>query len=525
MLSSTDIQRGEAGREHRPLRGARSGSRASSCSRSRRRSGSCSATGTSSASSSACRSRSRRCRSAACCSPACACRTCAAARAPSASSAPKQDEHGQAAHTGGEQTVLRRQGDRIRTRIVGPDNSMLRSGGRMTLPFTLAVGRGPPARCASRSTAASPSSCRSRSYSPWIKLVFRPGLGVKVHGIARFYLNSLEPEVELYMTPIHIDPENPAMPISHPTIYSVYLAKKQGPFATLGLAEDTWALNERVIDEQAFFEQAMAIYDERERMFLDALAQTKKGLLTTVFDTTDRVQHMFYRYLDPTHPANAGKDTSAVGRRDPARLRADGRAARPGLAPRSSGPDTVFMVISDHGFTNFRRGVNLNTWLQRQRLPGAEGRPHARAATGSSTSTGRARAPSRSGSPASSSTARAARQAASSRRAPSTARSSQEIAREARGAGRSRRPGRAPSARCARRCDHFDGPVRLDAPDLLIGYEGGYRNSWECATGAVTDGRLHRQHEELVRRPLRRPGHRARRLLLQPAASPPSARG
>jgi hypothetical protein len=37
-------------------------------------------------------------------------------------------------------------------------------------------------------------------------------------------------------------------------------------------------------------------------------------------------------------------------------------------------------------------------------------------------------------------------------------------------------------------CDHFDGPYRLDAPDLLIGYEGGYRSSWECATGAVTAG-------------------------------------
>ena len=79
------------------------------------------------------------------------------------------------------------------------------------------------------------------------------------------------------MTPIHIDPENPAMPISHPAVYAVYLAKKQGPFATLGLAEDTWALNERVIDEQAFFEQAMAICDERERMFLDALRADEEG--------------------------------------------------------------------------------------------------------------------------------------------------------------------------------------------------------------------------------------------------------
>jgi hypothetical protein len=104
------------------------------------------------------------------------------------------------------------------------------------------------------------------------------------------------------MTPIHIDPEHPAMPISHPEVYAIYLAKKQGKFATLGLAEDTWALNNRVVDEKVFFEQAMCFHDERERMFLDAIAQSKRGLITTVFDTTDRVQHMFYRYLDPTHP-------------------------------------------------------------------------------------------------------------------------------------------------------------------------------------------------------------------------------
>ena len=61
--------------------------------------------------------------------------------------------------------------------------------------------------------------------------------------VQRFYLMSIEPDINLYMTPIHIDPENPAMPISHPSVYSVYLAKRLGRFATLGLAEDTWALS------------------------------------------------------------------------------------------------------------------------------------------------------------------------------------------------------------------------------------------------------------------------------------------
>ena len=146
-------------------------------------------------------------------------------------------------------------------------------------------------------------------YSDWVELGFSAGLGATAAGIAKFYLISTAPHVNLYMTPIHIDPENPAMPISHPKVYAIYLAKKQGKFATLGLAEDTWSLNNRVIGEKVFYDQAMAIYEERETMFLDAVKQAKSGLVTTVFDTTDRVQHMFYRYLDPTHPANAGKDT------------------------------------------------------------------------------------------------------------------------------------------------------------------------------------------------------------------------
>lgn len=395
----------------------------------------------------------------------------------------KQDEHGHPVRTGGEQTVLRRQGDRIRTRIVGPDNTLLRSGGRMTLPMTIEVAKD---RSGVRIEieGSEPFDLPLRTYSPWIRLVFRPGLRVKVYGIARFYLNSVEPEVELYMTPIHIDPEHPAMPISHPAIYSVYLAKKQGPFATLGLAEDTWALNERVIDEKAFFEQAMAIYEERERMFLDAVKQTKKGLVTTVFDTTDRVQHMFYRYLDPTHPANAGKDVTEWADAIPRVYeRVDALIGK--VWSEIERPDTVFMVISDHGFTNFRRGVNLNTWLKENGYlvlkPGHETsgdwfehvdwsktRAFSLGLTGMFIN--------RKGREASGIVAEGEEyqalvaELARKLEALVDPQTGQRVIRKVRAT-----------------CDTFDGPYRLDAPDLLIGYEGGYRNSWECATGAVTE--------------------------------------
>jgi hypothetical protein len=148
---------------------------------------------------------------------------------------------------------------------------------------------------------------RSKEYTPWLTVPFG-----KVTGIVRFYIQHWAgTSSSSTRTPIHIDPERPAMPISHPFVYSIYLAKSLGPFATLGLAEDTWALNERVIDEAAFLKQAWLFFDERKKQLWDAIDKTKRGFVSVVFDTSDRISHMFWRTLEPDHPANAGKEVEA----------------------------------------------------------------------------------------------------------------------------------------------------------------------------------------------------------------------
>jgi hypothetical protein len=391
---------------------------------------------------------------------------------------------GEARFVGGEQTVLRRRGGVIRSRIVGPDHSMLRSGGRMTLPFTLApAADGRSAEITIEGVA--PITLRLGEYSEWIELAFRAGLGVKARGIAKFYLVSLEPEVNLYMTPIHIDPENPAMPIAHPEVYAIYLAKKQGKFATLGLAEDTWALNNRVIDEKVFFDQAMFIYDERERMFLDAVGQTKKGLVATVFDTTDRVQHMFYRYLDPTHPANAGKDTEvwkdAIGQ---VYEKTDALLGK--LEHVIEDPDTTFMVISDHGFTNFRRCVNLNSWLRDNGylyLLDEGARTSGEYLDGIDWSRTRAFALGLTGLFIN----RKGREKSGVVEEGTEYRKLVQELADKLGQLTDPQTGRSCVRRVAVSQQFFRGPYRFDAPDLLVGWEGGYRHSWECATGQVTE--------------------------------------
>ncbi len=198
-------------------------------------------------------------------------------------------------------------------------------------------------------------------YTDWVRLVFKTGTGININGICRFLLKSWEPYVELYITPINIDPDKPALPISSPAVYSTYLAKKLGPFATLGLAEDTWALNENVINEEQFLKQAWDIHDERERMFFDALENLDRGVLALVFDSTDRIQHTFMRYLHDDHPANEGRDRE-IHKNAIEHLYTECDKLIEKITNKLD-DDTLFIVMSDHGFKPFKRGININRWL------------------------------------------------------------------------------------------------------------------------------------------------------------------
>jgi predicted AlkP superfamily phosphohydrolase/phosphomutase len=261
--------------------------------------------------------------------------------------------------TGGLCVSLRRDGDRLVGAIPGPEHPLRPHRGALEIPFA-ALRAGDEAVL---TIGGSEIRLKPGRHSEWIPLTFHAGLGINPCGIARFRLARLDP-FELYMTPIHIDPDRPALPISHPRYYASYLAKLLGPFATLGLAEDTWALNERALDEDGFLEQAYLFHEERERHLFDALDKTQSGVVVCVFDATDRIQHMFYRYGD----ADSRADRPGDGERYAGAVldiyrRCDDLIGRVRAALDSR---TVLLVLSDHGFAAFRRGVNLNAWFLRE---------------------------------------------------------------------------------------------------------------------------------------------------------------
>ena len=261
---------------------------------------------------------------------------------------------------GGVAVLVRREGTAIRTEISGPENSMLKKPEDIRLPLTITIDREAGGAWL-EIKGLKKFFLKEKTFSPWISIVFKPGLGMKIRAICKFYVVALEPKFEMYVTPLNIDPEKPALPISHPFVYSVYLSKLLGRFITLGEANDTWALNEGALDEKAFLELTYANHAEWEAMLENALSKTPRGMVAVVFETTDSIQHMFFRYLDKTHPAlKAAPARMSAAVIEELYKKMDDLVGRVVAALDEK---SVLFVMSDHGFKSFRRGVNLNSWL------------------------------------------------------------------------------------------------------------------------------------------------------------------
>lgn len=201
---------------------------------------------------------------------------------------------------------------------------------------------------------------KPEGWSDFMRVEFSYGPLMSVTGIVRLHLVAGYPRVRLYVTPIHIDPLEPAVLMSSPPDYVRQLAERIGDFHTIGMPEETWSLNEGHISDQAFLDVIKTILAEREAMWYDTLDQNDSHLVTGVFVQTDRVSHMFYRGFDPEHPLYPETDEVARGAIQWIYEEADRIL---GETLKRMGENDKLLVISDHGFTPFRRSVHLNRWL------------------------------------------------------------------------------------------------------------------------------------------------------------------
>lgn len=208
-------------------------------------------------------------------------------------------------------------------------------------------------------------------WSKWVDLDFRVNFLISIHGMAQLYLIRAGDELQLYISPVNWKPDKPPAPMSSPPSLAADLFERLGYYRTLGWAEATWPLNEDRIDEKAFMDDLYRAFDDRAQVILQRIDTKNWDLLVGVIESTDRVQHMMWRLMDPTHPmydkALAAKFGDAIER---VYRKADDFV---GEVQSRLQPGTPILIVSDHGFHSFRQSVNLNTWLVEQGFMTLEG--------------------------------------------------------------------------------------------------------------------------------------------------------
>lgn len=244
----------------------------------------------------------------------------------------------------------------VRARLEGPPNPLEPAAEPLGVPFQLEASEGG----AVLAVDGSRHELKLGEWSPWIRVRFSMGLFGSIPGMFRAHLGEGFPRPLLYISPLQADPTESALPISAPVEYSAQLAERIGTFHTLGMPEETWALDQGHLDESAWLEMVKTTLAEGEAMLYDALDRHDSELVIEVFVQPDRVSHMFWRGLDSDHPGYP--ESSELARSAIPWIYAESDRVL-GEVLKRLGPDDRLIVLSDHGFSSYRRSVHLNRWL------------------------------------------------------------------------------------------------------------------------------------------------------------------
>jgi predicted AlkP superfamily phosphohydrolase/phosphomutase len=198
-------------------------------------------------------------------------------------------------------------------------------------------------------------------------------------------------------------------------------------------------------------------------MFFSALDRARRGVVACVFDTTDRVQHMFHGQPEVIEPLYCDMDRIV------------------GKALTHVDADTAIFVLSDHGFCAFRRGVNLNSWLLREGYLALDGGRTSSGEYLEGIDWSRTRAYTFGlGGVYLNLRGREAQGIVTTEEAGAL---KDELVRKLTDL---RDEDATPIQAVYQASDIYNGPYLGAAPDLIVGYAAGYRASWDAASGRVT---------------------------------------
>lgn len=241
--------------------------------------------------------------------------------------------------------------DQINTSLIGPKYKLLQDVKVSQAPVTLTRDR--KKKTVTISVSGKTITVKEHDFSGWVPVTFPIDFFTNYNGIVRFYAKKVDPEIEVYVSPVNFNPEKPIKPITYPKDYTKTLVKKYGLFSTLGLPHDTFALDEGIFDDKAFWENAEVTTKEREKIYFGELGKFKEGIFFGYFGFTDTLQHMFWRSMDDENADYHDAILDSYRKAD----------MIVGKTIKMLGKDDVLFVMSDHGFSSFDYEFDANAWL------------------------------------------------------------------------------------------------------------------------------------------------------------------
>ena len=249
----------------------------------------------------------------------------------------------------------------IKTQIQGPPNKLFGDPPHISIPMTITVAE--DRNSIQIEVSGQKMTLKAGEWTGWVNFVFPFNPLIKVHGISRFHLLSVQPEVKLYLSPINFDPRNlpPGFKVSTPSSWAGEVAKEQGLYKTIGWQIDTWAISEGFATEKIFWDDMEWTVTQSRKMFRSFL-ERDDDLTVQCFEFPDRVGHVFWRLVDPTHPAYDAKLAAQWG--DALLKSYQLMDEIVGDAMKAAEKKNALLIVaSDHGFASYRRNVHYNTWL------------------------------------------------------------------------------------------------------------------------------------------------------------------
>jgi predicted AlkP superfamily phosphohydrolase/phosphomutase len=149
------------------------------------------------------------------------------------------------------------------------------------------------------------------------------------------------------------------------------LSNAVGRFYTQGFPADSKALSSGVLSSAEYLSQAKIVLAENLKAFEYQLDQYRDGCFYFYFSSIDQNCHMLWRCMDPSHPLYEPDAPPEVKNAVRWFYQQMDKVLAKALTKVDN--DTLLIALSDHGFAPFTREFHITTWLANEGFTKVDG--------------------------------------------------------------------------------------------------------------------------------------------------------